>query len=39
MLVLSRKRNEQLVIRIGDQMIDGSAKARLGELVSQLLSA
>ncbi len=28
-----------LVIRIGDQMIDGSAKARLGELVSQLLSA
>ncbi|HEX9296977.1 MAG TPA: ATP synthase F1 subunit delta [Polyangiaceae bacterium] len=28
-----------LVIRIGDRVIDGSAKTRLSELVSQLLSA
>jgi F-type H+-transporting ATPase subunit delta len=28
-----------LIVRIGDQVIDGSAKARIAELASQLLSA
>jgi F-type H+-transporting ATPase subunit delta len=42
-IVLERKHDPELlaglVVRIGDQVIDGSAKARLAELASQLLSA
>jgi F-type H+-transporting ATPase subunit delta len=42
-IVLERKQDPELlaglVVRIGDQVIDGSAKARLAELASQLLSA
>jgi F-type H+-transporting ATPase subunit delta len=42
-IVLDRKQDPDLlaglVVRIGDQLIDGSAKARLTELASQLLSA
>jgi F-type H+-transporting ATPase subunit delta len=42
-VVLERKQDPDLlaglVVRIGDQVIDGSAKAKLAELASQLLSA
>jgi F-type H+-transporting ATPase subunit delta len=42
-IVLERKLDADLlaglVVRIGDQVIDGSARARLSELASQLLSA
>jgi F-type H+-transporting ATPase subunit delta len=42
-IVLDLKQDPELlaglVVRIGDQVIDGSAKARLAELASQLLSA
>ena len=42
-IVLQRKQDPELlaglVVRIGDQVIDGSAKATLAELASQLLSA
>ena len=42
-IVLDRRQDPDLlaglVVRIGDQLIDGSAKARLTELASQLLSA
>jgi F-type H+-transporting ATPase subunit delta len=42
-IVLDKKQDPELlaglVVRIGDQVIDGSAKARLAELASQLLSA
>ena len=42
-IVLETKQDPELlaglVVRIGDQVIDGSAKARITELASQLLSA
>jgi F-type H+-transporting ATPase subunit delta len=42
-IVLETKQDPELlaglVVRIGDQVIDGSAKARIAELASQLLSA
>jgi len=42
-IVLERKQDPELlaglIVRIVDQVIDGSAKARLAELASQLLSA
>ena len=42
-IVLDRQQDPDLLaglaVRIGDQLIDGSAKARLTELASQLLSA
>jgi F-type H+-transporting ATPase subunit delta len=42
-IVLESKQDPELlaglVVRIGDQVIDGSAKARIAELASQLLSA
>lgn len=42
-IVLDRKQDPDLlaglVVRIGDQVIDGSAKSKLAELASQLLSA
>jgi F-type H+-transporting ATPase subunit delta len=42
-VVLDRKHEPELlaglVVRIGDQVIDGSARARLSELMTQLLSA
>ena len=42
-IVLQRKQDPELlaglVVRIGDQVIDGSAKSTLAELASQLLSA
>ena len=42
-VVLESKQDPELlaglVVRIGDQVIDGSAKARIAELASQLLSA
>jgi F-type H+-transporting ATPase subunit delta len=42
-IVLDRKQDPELlagvIVRIGDQVIDGSAKARLAELASQLLTA
>jgi F-type H+-transporting ATPase subunit delta len=42
-IVLESKQDPELlaglIVRIGDQVIDGSAKARIAELASQLLSA
>ncbi len=42
-VVLDVKQDPELlagiIVRIGDQVIDGSAKARLAEVASQLLSA
>ena len=42
-IVLEQKQDPELlaglIVRIGDRLIDGSAKARLAELSSQLLSA